>query len=188
MDKVRQRRSLSPAEALCAGGRGAQRLRGLAPALAGACPAIWTGTATDRKGGSPLPLAAPLPSERRVLDFGELSRASRRVGGKATFSILLGEMKAERISDSIPLGLDLASTVQNAGGNRNGGSSELLRAAARLTRQENRKVRSSFPSAQLQNRLPAPLFLPRCKFSSCMIWAHVITVFVHVPMNPVRGW
>jgi len=44
-----------------------------------------------------------------------------RAGGKATFSILLGEVKAERISDSIPLGLDLASTVQNAGGNRNGG-------------------------------------------------------------------
>ena len=30
-------------------------------------------------------------------------------------------MKVERISDSFPLGLDLASTVQNAGGNRNGG-------------------------------------------------------------------
>ena len=31
------------------------------------------------------------------------------------------EVKVERISDSFPLGLDLASTVQNAGGNRNGG-------------------------------------------------------------------
>lgn len=77
-------------------------------------------------------------------------------------------MKVERISDSFPLSLDLASTVQNAKGNRNGG---LLNCCGSCSTHATRKPEGprKFSARTVTRKDSRPLLFQKRKHSELLL-------------------